>query len=314
MRRGVFIFSIGIGLVAAGCTRRVAIAPLPTVWDRQIQNARDAGDGDYTLRVLRECIAAEPENVAARVELAQAYRDRGYPDVALEMARLAAARFPDSGPAQLLLAQSLRDQNRRAEAIQSLSAFLAAHPQTSPEFAAWLGILHDESGRPLEAEAAHRHALALAPSADHLHNNLGYNLLTQKKYEAAAAELREALRLNPASQVARNNLGLALANQNATTQALAAWEAVDGRASAHNNLAAVWIEKGNYPDARKELAIALGYNRSHPAALSNLELVARLDGMPATVASIGRSRWARWKAGVRRLFAGPLDSGTGEKK
>ena len=133
-------------------------------------------------------------------------------------------------------------------------------------------------------EPAHRKAVELAPGQDTLHNNLGYNLLMQKKSEEAAAEFREALRLNPASLVARNNLGLALANSNAA-QAVATWQSAADPATAHNNLAAVWIEKGNYAEARKELDIALGYNKSHPAALKNLELVSRLDGKPAAVAA-----------------------------
>jgi hypothetical protein len=68
------------------------------------------------------------------------------------------------------------------------------------------------------------------------------------------------------------------------------------------------IEKGNYPEARKELQIALGYNRAHPAALKNLELVSRLDGSAATMPSTQtRTGWERWKAGFIHLFVGPLD-------
>jgi Flp pilus assembly protein TadD len=168
--------------------------------------------------------------------------------------------------------------------------------------------LRDEAGQPAEAEAAHRKALGLDPAADYLHNNLGYNLLMQKKGEEAAAEFREALRLNPASQLARNNLGLALASTD-TQQALASWQAASDPATAHSNLAAVWIEKGNYAEARKELTVALGYNKSHPAALKNLALVSRLDGQPAgaDASQVSDSRWTRWKTGFKRLFVGPLE-------
>ncbi len=111
--------------------------------------------------------------------------------------------------------------------------------------------------------------------------------------------------------MARNNLGLALANVDAA-QAIQSWQAGSDPATAHNNLAAFWIEKGNYAEARKELNIALGYNRAHAAALKNLELVSRLDGNPAgpvgaPPANALDSRWQRWKAGIKRLFVGPLD-------
>jgi tetratricopeptide (TPR) repeat protein len=284
-----------------------AAAPV-SAFDRQIRNARDAGDGDYQLRILRERVAAEPDSIPARLELGKAYQQRGYPDIALEMCRLTAARFPGSGEVQLALVSALRDLNQRPEAIAALTSFLQTHPQTAPAYASWIGILLDETGQWASGEPEHRKALQLAPGQDYLHNNLGYNLLMQKKVDEAAVEFREALRLNPASDVARNNLGIALADQNANQQAVASWQSASDPASAHNNLAAVLIQKGNYPDARKELEIALGYNRAHPAALRNLELVSRLDGSSATMpSSQTKTNWERWKAGFIRLFVGPLD-------
>jgi len=282
--------------------------PTLSVWDRQIRNAMDAGDGDYRLRVLREKSAAEPNNISVRLELAKAYTDRGYPDMALELCRMTAVRFPDSGEAQLGLVRALRAMNRRQEAIEGLEAFLRNHPQTSPGYFSWLGILRDENGQWAAGEPAHRSALERAPAVDYLHNNLGYNLLMQKKNEEAAAEFREALRISPSSQMARNNLGLALAHQNAGPQAVASFQSAADPATAHNNMAAVWIEAGNYPEARKELEAALGYNRMHPAALRNLELVGRLEGKPVTLQDIPQeSWWDRWKSGFKRLFVGPLE-------
>lgn len=289
-----------------------ATAPVNN-WDRQVRNAVDAGDGDYQLRVLREKVAAEPENVTVRVELAKAYRERGYHEVALEISRLAVARFPQSGEAELSLVHDLRDVNRRAEATASLESFLMTHPSSGAEYYSWLGILRDEAGLWTLGEPAHRKAIEITASVDYLHNNLGYNLLMQKKNQEAAQEFQEALKLNPGSQMARNNLGLALANSNATKEAVANWQASSDPATAHNNLAAVWIEHGNYSEARVELDLALGYNKAHPAALRNLELVSRLDGSPASLsvakpADFQDSRWQRFGTAVRKLFVGPLDS------
>src|SRR5260370_12550649 len=252
-------------------------------WERQIRNAVDGGDGDYQLRALREKVSAEPDNIPVRLELAKAYRERGYHEVALEIGRLAVARFPESGDAQLTLVRDLRDVNHRPEAITGLESFLKAHPESGAEYYSWLGILRDESGLWPLGEPAHRQALALAQAVDYLHNNLGYNLLMQKKDEEAAREFEEALRLNPGSQMARNNLGIALAQSNSTAQAVANWQSTSDPATAHNNLAAVWMEKGNYPEARRELDLALSYNRAHSAAIRNLELMARLDSSPPTL-------------------------------
>jgi Flp pilus assembly protein TadD len=305
-------------LLASGCVRQSrtqTVSPVSaqsspaaakTVWDRQIQNAIDAGDGDYELRVLRERVEGDSANVAARLELAKAYSQRGYKDVALEICRLAAARFPESSEAQLALVRALHDVNLRAEGTQVVTAYLTAHPQAGAEYHSWLGILRDEAGEWTQGEPHHRQAVALEPASDALHNNLGYNLLMQKKSDEAAAEFREALRLNPGSQVARNNLGLALANRDAAG-AVANWKTSSDAATAHNNLAAVWIEKKDYTEARKELEIALSYNKSHPAALHNLELVSRLDGRPATIPTKPLdSRWDRLKTGFIHFWAGPL--------
>ena len=311
MKRRLWLAALAFPMASCVQHTQVVKAPPPpqSVWDRQIHSAIDAGDGDYQLRVLRQKLAADPDDIPIRLEMANAYRDRGYPDVALEVCRLAAARFPESAEAQLALVRALRDMNRRPEAIDGLVEFLKAHPQTGPQYFSWLGILRDESGLWPLGEPAHRKALELAPSLDYLHNNLGYNLLMQKKYAEAAGEFREALKLNPRSSVARNNLGLALANLGETDQAVANWQSAYGPATAHNNLAAVLMEKGNYPNARKELEIALSYNDAYPAALKNLELVSRLDGHPATLAvKPAESRWRRWKIAFRRLFVGPLDN------
>ena len=302
------------GLSAVSCVHQEVVktaAPPPapaTVWDRQVHNAQDAGEGDYRLRTLRERVAAEPDNVAVRLELAAAYRERGFPEIALEISRLAAARFPGPPEAMLSLIRDLHATGRRSEAIAGLESYLKSHESSGAEFWSWLGILRDESGLWPAGEPAHRKALELSPSADSFHNNLGYNLLMQKKYQDSAVEFREALRLNPSNAFARNNLAQALANTSATGQAVATWQSATDPASAHNNLAAVWIEKGNYAEARKELELALGYNRTHPAALKNLELLSRLDGQPATMpAADGQTRWSRFSAGMKRLFVGPLD-------
>lgn len=306
----------GLAVLGAGCAHHQSVARTPaapapmSAFERQIRNAHDAGDGDYQLRVLRDKVAASPDDPGARVQLAAAYRDRGYPDIALEMSRLAAARFPHSGEVELALVRALRDLNQRNEAIASLEAFLQANPQTSPAYFSWIGILHDESGQWAAGEASHRKAIELAASDDSLHNNLGYNLLMQKKGPEAVVEFREALRLNPGSETARNNLGMALASQDSNAQAVANWQSASDAATAHNNLAAVLIERGNFAEARNELELALRYNRAHPAALKNMELVSRLDGnaatMPAKQAET-TTRWERWKTGFARLFVGPLE-------
>jgi len=271
--------------------------------ERQIANAVDAGEGDYKVRLLRQRMAADPGNLSVRIELIEHYNRSGYPELALEHCRLAAVRFPESAEIQLSLAKLLRKIKMTREAAQGLAAFLEHHPQQSPAYDSWLGILRDELSQWKEGEASHRAALALNPNLDFLHNNLGYNLLMQQRPSEAAFEFRQALQLKPDSETARNNLGMALAST--PGDAVLHWQSVSDPATAHSNMAAMLIEQSRYPEARKELDLALGYNKSHAAALSNLKLVSELDGKPAVIPIKPiRTKWGKFRSAVLKVVGG----------
>lgn len=276
-------------------------------FERQIVNARYAGEGDWQLRALQTRLATDPDNLQVRLDLARHYESLGSRELALEHYRLAAGRFPESKEVHLGMAKCLRAMGLPAEAADGLEKFLGGHPEAGAELASWLGILRDEAGQWQRGEQWHRTALKLAPDQDRLHNNLGYNLLQQKRFAEAAEEFRKALALRPDSAVARNNLGLALASQ--PEEALREWQKAADKATAHSNLAAALIEQGRYAEARKELDTALSYNRNHPAALANLRLIAQLDGRPTTVPApqLSRTGWKWWLVALWRGFAGIED-------
>lgn len=297
------------------CTHRVATLPpsrrvnhpsaVAAAVRRQAVNAVDAGDGDLRVRELRRKMAAEPDNLAVRLDLARHYETLGYPELALEHCRLAAARFPGEARVEIALARLLRGQGLAGEAAAGLARFLRTHGSGKDVFGAWswLGILRDDLGEFAAAEPAHREAVKLRPDLDSLHNNLGYNLLLQGKSGDAAAEFRRALAIRPGSQTARNNLGAALAAQ--PKEAILHWQSVSDPATAHNNLAAVLIEQGQLEEARRELEVALGYKRDHPAAWHNMRLVSDMDGQPATVrVRMDEARWKRCMRAFGRAVAG----------
>jgi len=101
--------------------------------------------------------------------------------------------------------------------------------------------------------------------------------------DAAIAEFRSALRLRKDLTIARNNLGIALADT--PKEAILHWQAISGPAAAHNNMAALLIERGQYQEARKELATALGYDQHNAQAIYNLALVSERDGKPAVIST-----------------------------
>jgi Flp pilus assembly protein TadD len=287
--------------------------PIPAVnaaMARQVKNAADAGEGDIELRTLRQRLAANGKDLDARMLLARYYSSRNLPDLALEHYRLAAAQFPDSTVAALALAKTLREMGEPSEALRTLREYAARQPNGSWEALSLEGILEDEQGRLGAAETAHRAALALAPEQSELHNNLGYNLLSQKKTDAALNEFRRAIELDPKSEIAHNNLAAALARSPlAPKEALAEWRRSTSLAEAHNNLAAVLMEQGRYPEARAELQTALGLQPGLSSALANLKLVSELDGQPAT-APVRKRRVSLWARIFGNKSAQPANAAT----
>lgn len=298
-----------VAAVLGGCSTHVRTAavrpPVQPMMERQIRNAIDAGDGDLDIKILRARLDADPGNLKTRLELASRYQQKGFPDVALEHLRLAVERAPESAGAAIALAKILRDIGRPADGAAALAAFagrLPADQPANPDVWAWMGILRDDAGDWKGGDSAYRQALSLAPDRDDLHNNLGYCLLKQGRKEDAAAEFRTALKLNPGSVIARNNLGTSLVDT--PSEAVVHLQAVSDPASAHNNVAVALIEAGKYAEARKEIDIALGYNRQNPVALSNLRLLSELDGKPAEFQAVMRpeTHWSRLHGAWRRLW------------
>ena len=324
IRRGIAV--AGMALTLVGCVRRVqeptrmrSLAGRPQArygvtesMQRQVRNAVDAGEGDARIRALRQQVAARPDDLASRLELARLYASSGFPEIAVDHYRLAAIRFPESAEVAVGLTKTLAQMGLVSDAKAGIEAFVAGRPNASWQAWSWLGILQDRVREHGTAESSHRAALKLNPSSDALHNNLGQNLLLRGEYRGAAEEFRAALKANPSSMIARNNLAIALAGE--PKQAVTEWESVLDRASAHNNLAVVLIERGEYDGARQELTRALEYRKDHPAALRNLQLIAELEGKSSSGQQEAvRTSWQRFVKGLAEVFFG-ADTESGKNK
>ncbi len=306
------------GLLLTGCAKRqIAVAAPVSSYDRQVRNALDAGDGDYQLKRLREKVIAAPSDLTFRLDLASAYEAKGYPELALDHYRMAAEKFPDNAEPELRLARCLVSSGHAAPAIAVYADFLASHESAAPLYSAWLGIMRDDTGDWKGGETAHRDALRRAElfhqDFDYLHNNLGFCLLSQGRATEAAEEFRRALKLNPSSEIARDNLASALTAN--PSEAIVHFQSISEPAAAHNNMAALLMEQGKYPEARKELDRALSYDRAYPAAMRNLKLLSELDGKPAMipVSPAAPSRLARVKLALHKMFGGTSGEEPGSK-
>jgi Flp pilus assembly protein TadD len=284
-------------LALTSCAAKsAAVHPVPyfsSTPTRVATNAVDAGDGDLEIAALRDSVTSRPDDVDIRLRLAQAYAAHGFADVALEHLRLAAERFPNSLPAALSLARTLRHAGQKDEALAGLKAFIHAHPQNTAEPYEWLGILNDDLQHWQASQLAYETALLYSPQSAELHNNLGNSLLLQHLHTAAANEFRAALLLQSDSAIARNNLGIALLES--PKEAILHWQASSGPAAAHNNMAALLIERGDLSGARKELETALSYDRNNAPAIFNLALVAEKDGRPAVISPQAAAVKTAWQ-------------------
>ena len=81
---------LACALACASCTHQVQTASrgvsqpaVPAVKARRVENAADAGEGDLEARTLRRRLAANVDDLDARMALAQLYSRRGLPDLAL---------------------------------------------------------------------------------------------------------------------------------------------------------------------------------------------------------------------------------------
>ena len=282
------------------------------IMDRQIRNAIDAGDGDLLTRSLRKKVVEQPGNAAARLALGAEYERQGAVELAIEHYRIAASQY-NSEAAASRLARTLDGLGESEQAVSVLVQFCGSHAGASSGILSELGILEDEMNNLTTGEFYHQRALEAAllegaSGQDALHNNLGYNLIVQKRFSDAEVQLRSALELNPRSETARNNLAYALGSSPAATsaqvnEAILQWQSLSGPAAAHNNMAAVYMEQGRYPEARRELERSIGFDSSTGAALKNLDSLASLDGKPAQVTLAAAPVQARKTNFLKRLFA-----------
>lgn len=124
---------------------------------------------------------------------------------------------PAAPPATLSLgelvgqAQHLQQAGRIDEAVALYQDWIAQGPVATRHIACFnLGTLQGAAGRPAQAEAAYRQAIALLPSFAHARLNLGHQLERSGQAEPALAEWRAVLAAKPAPELqvhAWNNIG-----------------------------------------------------------------------------------------------------------
>jgi len=245
-------------------------AALREIFQQQSQGAFDPLTGDQRIQKLQAHLKSNSQDFAARLELATIYENYGLYDNAFDEYMQTLNTSP-SEPAALGLGRVSRTIARSVEALPLVEAFAAIHPSAD----SWneVGLLYDAAGNLKAGEIAFRNSILQDEASDRSHNNLGYNLLLQNDTAAAEVEFRRALELNPKSATTRNNLGVVLARRGDLAGALDQFQSAADAATAHNNLAVVLLEAGQYEQSRQELVKALAIRHYFAPALANFKLV-----------------------------------------
>ena len=133
-----------------------------------------------------------------------------------------------------------------------------------------------------------KRATEIEPDYDFGHNNLGVYYARRDKpgdMERAEKCFRAALRVNPNYPDAFNNLAIVLTKQGKLDEAIVAHKAgisrrVSERASDHNNLCRVYMQKGDFDNALAEDSIALKCDRNFlPAWTSRVEIYLKQENL-----------------------------------
>jgi tetratricopeptide (TPR) repeat protein len=137
-------------------------------------------------------------------------------------------------------------------------------------------------GKPGEAEAEYRAAIALDPGNAKPHYNLANVLRDQGALEAATNEYRVAINLNPKDVAAHINFGNTLLDQGKFKDAIAEYQVVltldPKNADARSGLGLVYRDRGNLAEAIAEYRKAIELDPPNAAAHSNLGNVLREQG------------------------------------
>lgn len=264
--------------VQARKARPVPASPVRQAMEQQTKGAFDPVAGDRRVQLLNARLRLDPQDVDARLELARIYESYSMDELAREHYARALNLDGDSKPSLQGLARLSRSNpESAAEILPLVRAFIERKPDDVAALN-MLGTLLDATGDLPAAERAYRRALDQQPEAAYLHNNLGLNLAEQSRLAEAVGELRWALELSPQSEVVRNNLGSVLVRLGDKAAALRLFrEGGAAPAVAHNNLAAILLEQGQFEESRAELMQALQATSFFSPALENFKLLLERD-------------------------------------
>jgi tetratricopeptide (TPR) repeat protein len=158
---------------------------------------------------LELALRMDPEDRNALADRSLWFTLMGRPKDAETYSRKALAVRPDNISARLYLADALRAQDKLEQAVQEYRQVIALDPDNYSAYNN-LGIIYDRQGFKREALKEFRLSLAFKPDQAMPHYKIGKILTEMNQFRDAVDELTQAVRLDPGSANAHNGLGVAL--------------------------------------------------------------------------------------------------------
>ena len=223
----------------------------------------------------------------ARVRAAEKKAESGDADGAIALLKEALQLDPQNARAHHVMAMIDFNAGRLDEARDGIIQ-ASTYDNEDPELHANCAAIMNICDRPMEAEAAARHAIELAPDMAEGHCNLGVALEAQGKYPAAREELIKATQLRPGYPEALISLGNLdyrlgdyVTSAEAFAEAVRTWPA---NAMARTNLAIVLRHLGELETAEQQCLEAIAHNQSYAEAhnaLGNIKM--QLGDLPGSI-------------------------------
>nr|WP_295829556.1 tetratricopeptide repeat protein [uncultured Azospirillum sp.] len=255
--------------------------------------AKRRGALEEAQALLVRAVAADPVNASAQAALGEVYQGVGRFDAAERASRACVAVQPDGAGHWVNRTALLRRMGLDGDARSAVAHALRLRPDLAPAH----GHRGELAGRPEDAVAAHRIAVALMPGAADMLSNLSIALHKLDRFAEAARAVDRATRCDPSLAVAWTNLGNSLEALGRVAEAEACHRTAIGLdssfAEAHGNLAYLLKRQGRHEEALAAFDAALQADPKHAQSHFNRALLLLETG-------ILRSGWTGydWRFGT----------------
>jgi len=220
------------------------------------------GDLDRALYFYVESLNIDPAQVPTLLKIGAIHRQRGDHDRALASYQRVLTLQADNAFALEGAGLVLMDKRAHDAAGELLQRAVAADPGRWRSHEG-LGVLADLRGDHARAIENYAAALQIRPDQASLYSNRGYSRYLAGDLHGAEVDFRSALSVDPGFGRAWRNLGLLYVRQRRYEDARAAFERVEERAAALNDVGYLAMLEGDYATAESYLSEAIGASPSY---------------------------------------------------